>query len=230
MKKLMAIAALAVFSLGNLITTSPALAAGPPPPHVDLVAKNSHTPVRTMMARRSAHAIVNVEAPAISCVFNTTCTVMVRDSIGDFTPPGDSGVAHLQSRTFNGEPETAAAGDLAFEYRVNLSDVQSAVSQPNCVTRIAFDFGKPEPLPYNGVAAGLFDVFVVTRGGLGSVDLATETRKGRTITLAFSQPVCPGATSYFFGLTSRATAPVATTATLYYSLGGSDAVAVRVPQ
>jgi len=35
--------------------------------------------------------VVNVAAPAINCVFNTSCTITVTDSIGNFTLPGDSG-------------------------------------------------------------------------------------------------------------------------------------------
>ena len=179
--------------------------------------------------------IVDVGAPAINCVFSPTkipnvpppaCSVVVNDSLGTFTPPGDSGEARLQSRTYPGKAPAPAAGDMAYVYRVDLTAVQGATAA-NCVTTLALDFGPVVKLPY--APKGKFDVFVVTVGGLGSVKLAAADQVGKTITFTFAQPVCPGATSYFFGLASKTVKPVAGTATVSYSLGGSATTADRVP-
>ena len=180
-------------------------------------------------------AIVDVAAPASNCMFDTTpipnvpppaCQVVVNDSLGVFTPPGDIGTARLQSRTYPGTAPAAAAGDMAYVYRVDLTSVQGAAAA-NCVTTLALDFGPALKLPYS--PKGKFHVFVVTVGGLGSVDLASADRVGKTITFTLSKPVCPGATSYFFGLASKSVKPAAGKATVSYSLGGSTATADRVP-
>jgi hypothetical protein len=184
----------------------------------------------TAAAQAAPLSIVKVGAPAVNCVFNTTgapaCTVIVDDSIGTFTPPGDLGEARLQSRTYPGVAPAPAAGDMAYVYRVDLTAVKGATAE-NCVTKLALDFGPVVPLPYT--PKGKFDVFVVTAGGLGSVGPTSANQVGKTITFTFAQPVCPGATSYFFGLASKTTTPVAGTATVFYSLGGSATTADRVP-
>ena len=178
----------------------------------------------------SAHAVplsvVNVGAPAINCVFNTTCTVTVNDSIGNFTPPGDSGGGRLQSRAYIGVAPAPAAGDGAYEYRVDLTNVQG-ITAANCVTAMQLSFGPVVKLPYT--PKGLFDVFVVTSGGLGSVGLASAIKTGAAIRFNFAAPVCPGATSFFFGLASSHTVPAMAKARLFYSLGGSALVDVRIP-
>jgi hypothetical protein len=187
-------------------------------------------------ARAAPLTVVNVAAPGINCVFSPTkipntpppaCSVIVNDSIGTFTPPGDSGEARLQSRTYAGTAPAPAAGDMAYVYRLDLTKVQGATAA-NCVTTLALDFGAVVKLPY-GPNRSKFHVFVVTVGGLGSVDLASADQVGNTITFTFSQPICPGATSYFFGLASKKVNPVAGTATVSYSLGGSATTADLVP-
>jgi hypothetical protein len=180
-------------------------------------------------------SVGDVSAPAINCVFNATpipnvpppaCQVVVNDSIGSFTPPGDEGGARLQSRTYPGTAPAPAAGDMAYVYRVDLTAVKGATAA-NCVTTLALDFGPVVKLPYS--PKGKFDVFVVTAGGLGSVGLASANQVGKSITFTSAQPVCPGATSYFFGLASKSVKPVAGTATVSFSLGGSTTTADRVP-
>ncbi len=172
-------------------------------------------------------SVINVGAPAVNCVFNTTCTVVVNDSVGNFTPPGDSAGARLQSRTYPGLAPAPAAGDLAYVYRVDMTPA-TAITAPNCVTKLAIDFGPTAKMPYS--PNGLADVFVVTSGGLGSVVVASADQTGSTITFTFAAGgVCPGATSYFFGLTSKSTAPKPGVANLSYSLGGGGTAADRTP-
>src|SRR6202043_753591 len=186
-------------------------------------------------AQAAPLSVVDVAAPGINCVFNATpipnvpppaCQVLVNDSIGVFTPPGDIGTARLQSRTYPGTAPAPAAGDMAYVYRVDLTAVKG-VTAANCVTKLALKFGPVVKLPYG--ASGPADVFVVTTGGLGSVKIASADQVGGTITFMFASPICPGATSYFFGLASKKLHPVAGTATVSYSLGGSATTADRVP-
>jgi hypothetical protein len=143
-------------------------------------------------------AVVNVGAPAVNCVFNVSCTVTVTDSVGNIPLPGISGTARLQSRTYDGAPGAPAAGKHAYVYRLDLT----AASGSNCVTQLVVNFGPISKQQYNGVGP-LDDVFVVTSGGLGSVGPSAATKEGDGITFHFGTPVCPGATSYFFGLAAN---------------------------
>jgi len=170
--------------------------------------------------------VVNVGAPAVNCVFNVTCTVVVNDSIGNFTPPGDSGVGRVQSRTYPGLAPAPLGGKLGYVYRVDMTGVSGAT----CVNAIQFTFGPIVKAPYS--PAGLADLFVVTSGGLGTVgvDTATKTGSAGTIVANFGgSGVCPGKTSYFFGLTSATTTPVPSTVTLFYTPAASATTAIRVP-
>lgn len=171
-------------------------------------------------------SIVNTNFPAVNCVFHTTCTIVVTDSVGNFTPPGDSGVARLQSRTSPGIVPAPAGGKMAYIYRVDLTSV-TGLTAANCVTKLEVVFGPVTKEPYSPGA--LFDVFVGTAGGLGSVGLASASQSGNLITFNFASPVCPGATSFFFGLTSASTHPMPSVARVYYSLGGTANTADRVP-
>ena len=196
-----------------------------------------------LAAQAAPLTIVNVGAPAINCVFNTTCTVTVSDSIGTFVPPGDGGTGRLQSRTYVGAPGAPAAGLTAYEYRVDMTSATAAnPNKANCVSKLILDFGPEATLPYAHAVThpGAIDgqVFVVTSGGLGTIGLSSADQIGNVIYFTFSKPVCPkpliatavipGETSFFFGLASK-TMPKPSTAHLVYSLGGGGATGDRVP-
>ena len=72
-------------------------------------------------AHAAALTVVEVGAPAVNCVFNSSCTVVVNDSVGtlQYTPLGNG--AFLQSRSYAGQPGTPGAGTTAYEYRVDLT-------------------------------------------------------------------------------------------------------------
>src|SRR3954447_18839375 len=150
--------------------------------------------------------VVTVAAPDINCVFETDCTVVVTDSIGNIALPSITGTARLQSRTYSGQPGAPAAGKTGYEYRVDLTQA-TAIGDVACVTALDVDFGPVSKLQYNKIGP-LDDVFVVTKGGLGSIGLASAEQNGNVITFTFSQPVCaadtsgPGRTTFFFGLAS----------------------------
>ena len=175
-------------------------------------------------------SVVNVGAPAVNCVFNVTCTEVVTDSVGNFAVPGGVGMGRLQSRTSPGIVPAPAGGKMDYEYRVDLTSV-SAATGSICVTKIRFAFGPVVKEPYP--PGPLRDIYVVTSGGLGSVAVSTATQVGNVITFNFADPttpgICPGATGYFYGLTSAKTHPVMSAATLTFSNGDSVMVPVRIP-
>jgi hypothetical protein len=160
----------------------------------------------TGVAGAAPLTVVNVAAPDINCVFETDCTVVVSDSIGDISLPSFTGTARLQSRTFPGQPGAPGVGKTAYEYRLDLTQA-TAVADVACITALNVDFGPVSKLQYNKVGPAE-DVFVVTKGGLGTIGLASAVQNHNVITFTFSQPVCaadtsgPGKTTFFFGLAS----------------------------
>src|SRR3954449_5349948 len=122
--------------------------------------------VATMVAAAPL-TVVTVGAPAINCKFDPSCKVVVNDTTANFTLPGTSGNAFLQSRTWpKGKPGTVGAGKYAYLYRLDLTQLTGLTAQ-GCVTQLKITFGPVVSLNYNGV--GPRQVFVITSGGLGSV-------------------------------------------------------------
>jgi hypothetical protein len=169
--------------------------------------------------------IVEVNAPAVNCVFDLSCTLVVSDSSAPITLPGGVGTGFLQSRSFSGAG-AAPAGDLhGYEYRIALDAISGTSA---CIDRFSLDFGPARSLDYDG-QGGLERVFVVTSGGLGSVRPTSAEKDGNRITFGFAPPVCAGQTSYFFGMASAA-APSPTTARIRETAGGTETeLAARVP-
>jgi hypothetical protein len=160
----------------------------------------------TGVASAAPLTVVNVAAPDINCVFETDCTIVVTDSVGNIALPSITGIARLQSRTFAGQLGAPGAGKTGYEYRVDLTQA-TAVGDVACVTGLDVDFGPVTKLQYNKVGP-TDDVFVVAKGGLGTIGLASAVQNRNIITFTFSQPVCaadtsgPGQTTFFFGLAS----------------------------
>jgi hypothetical protein len=162
-------------------------------------------------------SVVTVAAPDINCVFETDCTIVVTDSVGTIAVPNVTGTARLQSRTFTGQAGAPAGGKTGYEYRVDLTQAHTS-GDVACVTGLNVDFGPVTELQYNKVGP-TDDVFVITKGGLGTIGLASAEQNGNIITFTFTQPVCaadssgPGHTTFFFGLAS-ANPPKAIVATV----------------
>lgn len=185
----------------------------------------------TMSAPAFALDIVNVSAPPIRCVFSPAapCRVSGTDSTGVIPVIG----GRLQTRTYRGESGSAASGLMGYEYRVDLSDAVG-ITAIDCIDRMTIKFGPVRAVDFNG--DGRRDqVFVINRGGLGSIGLAAADLVADTITFRFSQPVCQGASrgrgasSYFFGLVSSRQ-PVSVTATVRSTLTGATlSVSARSP-
>lgn len=169
--------------------------------------------------------VVTVNAPAINCVFNATCKVTVTDSVGNlkYTPLG--GGARLQSRTYVAKPGTPGAGKTAYLYRVDLTQ---GAGFTDCLAGMVIDFGPVAQLEY--LPGNAAHVFVVTKGGIGSVGVKSAEQDGDVIQFNFSDYLCAGKSTFFFGL-AAATAPKTTDATLF-GLGSPPLIQTkaRVPQ
>jgi hypothetical protein len=161
------------------------------------------------VAGATSLSIVTVSAPEINCIYETDCTVTVTDTVANITLPSMTGNGRLQSRTFAGKAGAPAAGKTGYEYRLDMTQA-TAIGDVACVTGLEVDFGPITKLQYNK-AGPVDDVFVITKGGLGSIGLASAEQDRNVITFTFSQPVCaadtsgPGKTTFFFGLTSAHT-------------------------
>lgn len=177
--------------------------------------------------------VVNVGAPSINCVFDPSCKVKVTDTVATI-PIRAQGTRFLQSRTFVGKPGAPADGLYAYEYRIDLRDAMGITYIP-CISSMDIEFGPViDSLDYDG--DGTADqVYVVTRGGLGTIGLASAKKTGNTITFNFNTPVCAGGSpgsgqsSYFFGLVS-AQPPRFVTARVKETTGTIHNVQARAPQ
>src|SRR5262245_5024315 len=97
--------------------------------------------VRSVLAAQAQPlTVVEVNAPAVNCVFHPACTITVSDSVGFIPLPYlvAPNTAFLQSRTFSGAPGTPAAGKAGYMYRISLTQ---AGGSPDCLGGLALNFG-----------------------------------------------------------------------------------------
>jgi len=160
--------------------------------------------------RAQVLTVVEVNAPAINCVFNPSCTITVTDSVGYIGLPflTVEKTAWLQSRTYSAAPNTPGAGKTGYEYRVSLTE---ASGTSECLTGFVLNFGPHAKLPYKNNQ--LADVFVVTTGGLGTIGIKSAEKFGNVVEFVFSKGLCleggpPNIknTTFFFGM-AAANAP-----------------------
>ncbi|HUI95456.1 MAG TPA: hypothetical protein VLX44_06870 [Xanthobacteraceae bacterium] len=148
--------------------------------------------------------VVDVAAPAVNCVFEPNCAVVVSDTTGSVPLAFEAGKPFLQSRTFVGAKGTPAAGLTGYEYRVDLTSAAGAVE---CLLGLVVNFGPVQTLDY--AANTPAQVYVVKDGGLGSVGIKSAEKDGDVITFTFEKPLCVGnspghgASTFFFGLASK---------------------------
>jgi hypothetical protein len=164
--------------------------------------------------RAQVLTVVEVNAPAINCVFNPSCTITVTDSVGYVPLPflAAPKTAWLQSRTYTAAAGAPGAGKTGYEYRLSLTE---ASGTSECLTGLVINFGPHVKLPYkNGQLA---DIFVVTTGGLGTIGIKSAEKFGNVIEFTFSHGLClAGApdiknTTFFFGMAANnapATKPI----------------------
>ena len=75
-----------------------------------LVACSAAAAVLGAAAPAAALTVVKVGAPAVNCVFDASCTVVVSDSAGTLQNTPLGGGAFLQSRTYAAKSGTPGAG------------------------------------------------------------------------------------------------------------------------
>jgi len=92
--------------------------------------------------------VVEVNAPAVNCVFRTTCRITVTDSVGHIPLPfiATAGTAWLQSRSLTAEPGTPGAGKTGYLYRISLTEASGSAE---CIGGLVLDFGPVAKLPYS---------------------------------------------------------------------------------
>jgi hypothetical protein len=159
------------------------------------------------LAAQTSLSVVEVNAPAVNCVFQPSCVITVSDTVGRIALPylTSPGSAFLQSRIFPTAPDTPAAGLTGYVYRISLTE---ASGSGECISGLVLNFGPVVKLPY--LPAQQADVFVITTGGLGTIGIKSAQKSGDVIDFAFSKPLCVGTapdiknTTFFFGLASSA--------------------------
>jgi hypothetical protein len=185
-----------------------------------------------MSAQAAPLTIVEVGFPAVNCIFNTTCTIVVNDSSGAISVPGSAEKGFLQSRTWNGATGAPMVGKMGYLYRVSMTPA-AAIAAP-CVATLKINFGPILKFQYKA-GGPLADVFVGTSGGLGTISLASADQTNGIITFVFARPVCAGATvkasetSYFFGLAAAGT-PKPITAQMQLTGGSTVSLPARAQE
>jgi hypothetical protein len=175
------------------------------------------------------YTIVNTSAPAINCVFSTTCSVGVID-MGSDMPNG----GRIQSRIFQGQPGSPAAGKYVYEYRINMSNAVGVVNIPYANALWIANWGPVLSYDYNFDSVATDHVFVVTAGGIGTKAPTNASTSAPWTFFQFSNPVYGGSfpgdgeSSYFFGLVSNYP-PVTKTGWIYTDAGWVS-VNVYAPQ
>ena len=148
-----------------------------------------------------------------NCIFSTDprdpvgCSIPIEgDLSSEFSVPGFSGEAFLQSRTLRpGTPGTRGNGQRPYEYKFSLLDVTGSGTGP-CVSRLTVPFFEYTRLDYDEDLAD-DDAWVLRRGSPGGI-LSFGTpptrveRIAETVSFIFGTPVCPGGASQFAGLVS----------------------------
>jgi hypothetical protein len=161
------------------------------------------------LAQSGKLTIVTVDAAALLCIYDKTCKTPSVDSSVAFDMPDIIGTQprpRLHTRTILGTAGAPAAGKTGYLYRLDLTNVIGS-SDVSCATAIKLDVGPTAKFEYfkNGANA---DIFVVDKGGPGTVGLSKGERIGSGITLTFRTSICVGTgpgggeSSLFFGLTS----------------------------
>lgn len=197
-----------------------------------------HLPVLAILASLAVapaaaaqnQSIVTVSAPQINCVFSTSCTVTVTDLATPYFMTG-----FLQSRVYQAQPGSPAAGKWVYEYRVDLTNVLGTTAVP-AMTSLSMPVAAPiVAMDFNADGNAGDQVFVVTGGGLGVVGPSTAWLHGDTLHFTFATPVLAGSSpgggqsSYFFGFVADSP-PTDVGARIEANLATDVFLAARAPQ
>lgn len=169
--------------------------------------------------------VVKVNAPAVNCVFDSSCKIVVDDGTGSLKFTQFAG-GLFQSRVFPpGKAGTPGAGKIAYLYRLDLTGGNKFA---DCIVGLTLNFGPVTQLTYPANQPG--HVFVVTSGGLGSDGIKSAEQDGDVITFTFDTPLCGGQTSFFFGLAAAKPPQAAAAALFGFGNPGFYQTDARVPQ
>ena len=158
--------------------------------------------LRASAAPTAPISMVPVGFPAINCVFDTDCTITVNDFTDTVTLSGATGSGFLQSRQFPiGEPGTQGAALYPYLYRLDLRNIAPAGNENGCIFDLTLDFGPIVPLDYDGDGTAE-EAFIATSGGVGDFGPDFADQNGDLVTFTWHNGLCPGNTSFFFGLAS----------------------------
>jgi hypothetical protein len=147
-------------------------------------------------------SVVNVQAPNVNFVFNPSGVIPVQDLSSPIWKSG-----FLQSRNFQGAAGAPAATLHVYEYRIDLRNVVGITAIP-FITSLTVDIGPNTKVDFNGDKK-LDDVFVITKGGMGTIGLASAVRTGNNVKFTFTSPVGGGSSpgkgqsTFFFGIVSK---------------------------
>ena len=161
----------------------------------------------------------------VNCVFSpTTCSVSVTDYVYEFPVSGGSGNGRLQSRIFQAQAGSVAAGKWVYEYRINLGPV-GGLTYPPYADMLAVDrWGAVRQYDYNGDGISTDEVFNITSGGVGTKAVTAAWFASPWTFFQLTNPVYAGnypgggESSYFFGLVSDQ-APVLRTVWVHLDSG-----------
>lgn len=170
-----------------------------------------------------AYDVVNTSWTVV-CYFSTSCSVPVTDYVAEFAVSGGSGNGRLQSRIYQGQPGSTAAGKWVYEYRINLAPVAGILYTPYADQLAIAYWGTPLSYDYNFNGIANDDVFNITSGGTGSKAVTSAFLTAPWTYFVLSSPVYAGSfpgggeSSYFFGLVSE-DAPVLRTVWVHLDSG-----------
>jgi hypothetical protein len=155
--------------------------------------------------------MVKANYPGINCFFNTTCVASPTDTSSQITVAGANGSGFLQTRTYQGQSNSPAAGMYGYFYRVSLEGISITKGKIPTFTSFTINFGSIiESFDFNKDGQTGDQMFVITEGGIGSVAPSEAIYDGSTITFKFNNPRLAGGgpsskgqSSFFFGLVSK---------------------------
>lgn len=149
--------------------------------------------------------VVNASAPQYNCIFTTAnpCTITVTDYVASFM----GGSAKLQSRIFQGQAGSTAAGKWCYEYRIDLTQVVGVTYVPWASELAIYNVGPLREYDYNFDGNATDDVFNVSSGGTGTKPVTSAFVSGGFTYWALNTVYggsYPGGgeSSYFFGVVS----------------------------
>jgi hypothetical protein len=170
-----------------------------------------------------AYNVVNT-AWTVHCLFSPTCGITVTDYGADFPVSGGSGNGHLQSRIFQGQAGSAAAGKWVYEYRINMGPVAGYTYPPYADQLAIASWGTVRQYDYNSDSIATDHVYNITSGGVGSKAVTSAYLSAPWSYFVLSGRVYAGSfpgdgeSSYFFGLVSDQ-APVLRTVWVHLDSG-----------